>query len=92
MSSFNDKNINWATNIGTIEEWQEERKMQLNSWISVLRDLLTFLLQQSIPQFKLILPALFNPLSTLITAARDPTSQKMLSEVIMRCGVVYGIV
>ncbi|KAF0992515.1 hypothetical protein HZS_780, partial [Henneguya salminicola] len=83
----NEINENWTTKIGTVEEWQLERKFQLESWINVLRKFLEFVLQQSNPQFKLILPALFKPLSTLIAAAGDSTSQKMLSEVIMRCGI-----
>ncbi|KII64862.1 hypothetical protein RF11_09272 [Thelohanellus kitauei] len=88
----NSEGFSWKTNIGTCEEWINERKLQLNSWIDVLRNLLEFLLQQSNPQFKVILSALFKQLSSLIAAARDPQSQKMLSDVIMKCGVVYGIV
>lgn len=89
---LNGAEQSWNTSIGTVEEWREERKLQLTSWIFVLRKLLEFLLQQSNPQFKSILPALFEPLSSLIAAARDAICQKMLSDVIMRCGVVYGIV
>ena len=70
---------------------REDEMLQLSIWTGLVITMLEQLLALPTLQFKAVLPAVFSAVTCLIETGTDPKVRQLVSDVVRRVGVVYGI-
>lgn len=71
---------------------REDEMLQLKTWTAMTVDMIEALLHLPTLQFKPILPAIYPAVTSMIPVTGDPKVCRLIYDIVMRVGSIYGII